>query len=231
MIEAAYDPVAALYDRAFADIRVRAPELRWLTSRLAAQPSPPRVLDIGCGNGALLRAIAAYIARGEGVDVSAAMIERARARTHEPRLAFRKIDGAQLPFADGSFDVVISFLSFRYLDWERSYAEIARVLAPGGRFLMLDLVRRRARVHVLPLVARCGVRNLWQRARNPEFVRALSELTRHPDWARMLARHPMRSAAAYERFFRARLLHPRFELIDVAASRRIVALDTGPLHV
>ena len=55
-----YDRVAELYDRAYADIRVRADEWQWVAERAAraraALGRPLRVLEIGCGNGALLRA-------------------------------------------------------------------------------------------------------------------------------------------------------------------------------
>src|SRR4051812_31294812 len=104
MMTPAYDPIAELYDRAFADIRVREPEWRWLTRRLAALPAAPRVLDIGCGNGALLRALASRISLGEGVDVSEAMLARARAHgSVHKHLSFQPITGTELPFANNSF--------------------------------------------------------------------------------------------------------------------------------
>ena len=99
-----YDAVAALYDRAFADIRVRRDEWRWLNARLDRAAFPggrPRVLDIGCGTGALLRALAGRIATGVGVDTSAKMIAQAAARSQgSEQLRFQKIDGPALPFAD-----------------------------------------------------------------------------------------------------------------------------------
>ncbi len=103
--DASYDAVAALYDRAFADIRVRRDEWRWLNARLDLAAFPggrPRLLDIGCGTGALLRALAGRIATGAGVDTSAKMIEQAAARAEgSDQLRFQKIDGPALPFASG----------------------------------------------------------------------------------------------------------------------------------
>ena len=59
--ERSYDRVAELYDRAYTDIRVRADEWQWVAERVvrarAAIGRPLRVLEIGCGNGALLRAL------------------------------------------------------------------------------------------------------------------------------------------------------------------------------
>ena len=85
--DASYDAVAALYDRAFADIRVRRDEWRWLNARLDRAAFPggsPRVLDLGCGTGALLRALGGRIAAGVGVDTSAKMIAQAAARPRNP---------------------------------------------------------------------------------------------------------------------------------------------------
>ena len=72
----------------------------------------------------------------------AEMLAFARRRAqHHPGLSFHALSGPTLPFAPGSFDVVISCLSFRYLDWPRIWPEIRCVLAEGGRFVMVDLVR------------------------------------------------------------------------------------------
>ncbi len=122
-----YDELAPLYADAFSDIRLREVEWRWLNNKLDALPSSPRVLDVGCGTGSLLGALAPRIGPSVGVDISRGMIEQARARQRDKRLSFEVIDGPLLPFADGSFDVVISFLSFRYLDWDPIVREIARV--------------------------------------------------------------------------------------------------------
>lgn len=227
----AYDPIAALYDRAFADIRVREVEWRWIGAHLDQAKAKPRVLDVGSGNGALLKALAPRIAKGVGVDVSLPMIACAEERTKDvSELAFQRIDGSRLPFEAGSFDVVISFLSFRYLDWEAIWPEIRRVLADGGRFLLVDLVHRQTRFHELPRFAHSAVRHALAPARHPEFTRALRELTAHPDWAELLRRHPIRAFSAYERFFRVHSPGARFEALDLAPTRRIVALDSGPLH-
>ena len=63
---------------------------------------------------------ASELKSGIGVDESAGIIEKARIRRmlEISNLKFEVIDGPVLPFADGSFDVVISLMSFRYLDWD-----------------------------------------------------------------------------------------------------------------
>ncbi len=226
----AYDAVARLYDRAFTDIRVRRAEWRWLTGRLRALPSPPRVLEIGCGTGALLRALSPRILSGTGVDVSEGMI--AQARRHEScasNLSFHTVHSATLPFDSASFRVVISFLSFRYLDWPRTMQEVRRVLAPGGHFWLIDLCSERAGLGDALGVARSAARKTLLPFRSPRFARDLRMLTSHPDWHAMLAQHPIRAFAEYRHFFENALPSRSFEALDVTPTRRVVALDSGPL--
>ena len=98
--ERSYDRVAELYDRAYADIRVRDAEWEWVADRLAAAHAdlgrPLRVLEIGCGNGALLRALDdnGDIDFAVGLDSSDGMLARARERNRDrPRLRFGKVNG------------------------------------------------------------------------------------------------------------------------------------------
>lgn len=227
---AAYDEVAALYDRAFSDIRVRRVEWRWLRARLAALPvRAPRLLELGCGTGAVLRALAPHIAQGVGVDVSAGMLERARVHpAGDARLSFVQVDGSALPFAAASFDVVLSFLSFRYLDWAASFREVQRVLAPGGQLLVIDLVAARAAPREAFGLLRSGLRHVTARARAPRFARDLEALTQHPAWRAMLQRHPMRPLHSYQQFFREQLGEVQIDTLDLTPSRRVVALACEP---
>lgn len=230
--EPAYDKLAVLYDRAFSDIRLRRVEWRWLTAQLGALPASPRVLELGCGTGAVLRALEPRLSVGVGVDVSPAMLERASERARErrdaSRLSFVHVTDSQLPFAAGSFDVVLSFLSFRYLDWPRSFAEVRRVLAPGGRFLMIDLVAAPSAAHELLALGRSALRHVATRLREPRFVRELGVLTSHPAWRAMLRRHPMRELGEYRRFFEQQQTGVRLETLDMTPSRRVVALSIEP---
>jgi ubiquinone/menaquinone biosynthesis C-methylase UbiE len=230
----AYDGVAPLYDRAFSDIRVRRAEWRWLSAHVdRAFPSGaprPRVLDIGCGNGALLFALRDRIARGTGVDLSAAMIERARLRTRgHSQLTFCKLDGPELPFADRSFDLVTSFLSFRYLDWDPIVAEIRRVLAPSGRLCVVDMVEQPLRAGDLPQLVSAAAQHVARHIRDRRFVRELAELTAEPAWQELRSYNPIRAAHEYRHYFESRFPGRRLETLSVGRRARIVAFDTGPL--
>jgi SAM-dependent methyltransferase len=95
------------------------------------------VLDAGCGAGAhsleLIRAGAVVT----GVDLSAGLLDIARARLG-PDVQLQQADLVQrLPFADASFDAVLASLVMHYLpDWQLTLAEFRRVLRPSGRLVI-----------------------------------------------------------------------------------------------
>jgi SAM-dependent methyltransferase len=232
--ETSYDAVAALYDRAFADIRVRRDEWRWLEARFdAAFPGArgvrPRVLDVGCGNGALLSALEPRIASGVGVDVSAGMIAQATSRARDrPTLAFRRLHGPQLPFVEGSFDLITSFLSFRYLDWDPMIEEMRRVLAPGGRILIVDMVEQPLALRDAHRLPRSIAMHAVRRVRDRRFVRHVADLTSHPDWKTMLRYNPIRAEHEYRWYLESRFPGRKLVTLNVGRTQRLVAFDTGP---
>ncbi|MFO0695485.1 MAG: class I SAM-dependent methyltransferase [Polyangiales bacterium] len=233
--ETGYDAVSALYDRAFADIRVRRDEYAWVTKALARARKEsgraPRVLDVGCGNGALLLALEDRLARGVGVDVSRGMIAKARERAEgHPKLSFEAISGPELPCDDASFDVIVSFLSFRYLDWDPIVREMRRVLAPGGRILVVDMVEKPLEAKDAPVLARSALAHVLRPVRDPRFHRDVQALVSHPDWATMLKHNPIRAEHEYRWYLESRFPGRRLETLNVGRTQRLVAFDTGPLE-
>ena len=99
-----------------------------------------RMLDVGCGSGAAVRAAAELAESAVGLDLSPGMIARARALAATlPNVRFVVSESARLPFEDGSFTAVLCTTSFHhYPDPERSVREMARVLASGGRLVIAD---------------------------------------------------------------------------------------------
>lgn len=220
-----YDRVATKYDALFEDIRVRAVEWAWLHPRV---PEGARVLDLGCGTGALLRALSEERGvDGTGVDVSGAMLERARAR--DPERSFVQLDGPRLPFPDDHFDAVTSLLSWRYLDWDPILAEIARVLRPGGHLLVVDMVAKAAALGELPRVARDKARTWRNTRRFPGFLQARRQLVTDPAWAEMLRYNPIRAEHEYRWYLESRFPGRAVETLDVGRHTRILAFDSGPI--
>jgi demethylmenaquinone methyltransferase / 2-methoxy-6-polyprenyl-1,4-benzoquinol methylase len=104
-----------------------------------------RVLDLCCGTGdlafALARARKSSRCEIVGVDFVEAMLVRARAKALGgcQAVTFIAGDALELPFPDGSFDLVTSAFGFRNLaNYENGLREIARVLRPGGELGILD---------------------------------------------------------------------------------------------
>ena len=111
----------------------------------AALQAGERVLDLGCGTGTL--AIQAKRARPEasivGLDGDPEVLERGRRKATAAGVLVEFDEGhsTELPYADSSFDVVLSTLFFHHLtgpDKRRTAAEVARVLKPGGRLHVAD---------------------------------------------------------------------------------------------
>jgi SAM-dependent methyltransferase len=99
-----------------------------------------RVLDVGCGTGAHLARYAARGASVAGVDVEPAMLDRARRRLGREAL-LAAAAGEALPFADATFDLVLTMTVLHALpagSAPRVLAEMARTVRPGGRVLVVD---------------------------------------------------------------------------------------------
>lgn len=141
---------ARFYDRMVSVLTLgRAPALREQAADLAAIQPGDAVLDVGCGTGELAqRARARTGPTGIvcGIDPSADMIAVAREKSARMGLDidYRVAAIEALPFADATFDVVLSSLMMHHLPEDLKaigLGEVRRVLKPGGRLLILDLKR------------------------------------------------------------------------------------------
>jgi len=98
-----------------------------------------RVLEVGCGTGRLAAALAERGARVWGVDPSEDMLAQARA-TAGKGVGFKLGRAEALPFKDGWFERAVLRLVVHLVDRPRALAELARVLAPGGRAAIATFV-------------------------------------------------------------------------------------------
>lgn len=101
------------------------------------------VLEVGCGTGTLLTDLVAAGYRCRAVDASPQMVAAAQAALRRRRLEEQDVQIAQaraqaLPFADGSFDTVVSTFPTSYIADPATIREIARVLRPSGRLVVVE---------------------------------------------------------------------------------------------
>ena len=127
----------------FADLPVHS-EADGMARTLAATGIQPdmTVLDVACGPGIVACAAAARAKHVTGLDLTPAMIAQARSRQESLRLAnldWHIGDATQLPFADGSFDVVLTRYSFHHMTTPAAaLREMKRVCRSGGRVVVID---------------------------------------------------------------------------------------------
>ena len=119
--------------------RLRAAAVELLRPRLG-----DRLLDVGCGTGEVVRALAGLVgAHGTvvGVEPSARMLDEARRRTGNStlRVEFHPGDISRLDFSDATFDGVTCERVFQHLDApDTAIGEFVRVTRPGGRIVVID---------------------------------------------------------------------------------------------
>lgn len=139
-------PVMSIAERWFC----QSPPWRWVAGRLvlgwALQGVPLKgaVLELGGGSGAMAEETIRRHpdCRLTVTDLDPLMVASAQRRfADEPRVTARQADATALPFAGGSFDVVVSHLMLHHvIAWREALDEVSRVLRPGGHFVGYDLV-------------------------------------------------------------------------------------------
>lgn len=126
------------------------------------------VLDVACGPGIVVCAFARTVRHATGIDVTPAMLERARTLQRERGLTnvtWRQGDVLPLPYPDASFTIVVSRFAFHhFLEPWRVLAEMRRVCAPGGIVMVVDAA---------PAADRADAFNRMEKLRDPSHARAL----------------------------------------------------------
>jgi ubiquinone/menaquinone biosynthesis C-methylase UbiE len=130
------EPFAALPAHADADL------VRLIREAARVVPGS-RVLDVACGPGLVALALAEAAGHVTGLDLTPAMLDKARELQRQRGLANLSWDLGRadaLPYADGSFDAVVTRFSFHHLtDPARALAEMVRACRPGGRVVVCDV--------------------------------------------------------------------------------------------
>lgn len=179
-------------------------------------PDGLRMLEIGCGPGALCQALHRWYPNAEitGIDRDANFIRFARKQA--PELTFAEADATQLPFPDHSFDVTISNTVAEHIAPEAFFGEQYRVLRPGGVCLMLS-ARRGVNLAApcveedSPFEAEC-----WQRI-GPRVQEANQKMgvCAYPmsemDYPRTMARYGFREITTEYAVINLTPDHPRFD--------------------
>jgi ubiquinone/menaquinone biosynthesis C-methylase UbiE len=118
-------------------------------------------LELGCGGGHVTRFMATECGlECMGTDLDPEMVEVARSRSKDTgHVRFMTADATDLPFEDGTFDLVLSFGILHHIrEWPRVMEEVSRVLRPGGGYLLGDIAFSRfSRAILRPLVRNYGV--------------------------------------------------------------------------
>ena len=128
------------------------------------------VLDVACGPGLVVTAFARVASRATGIDVTPAMIERAR--DHQRACGLDNVDWRigdilPLPYPDGAFSVVVCRFAFHHFpDPLAVLREMARVAAPSGKVVVAD-------VTASPDPVRAAAFNAMEKLRDPSHARAL----------------------------------------------------------
>ncbi len=144
-IRAMFDRIAGVYDL-MNTVMTAGLHRRWRTraADLARLRSGDRALDVAPGTGDLALELSGRVgARGEvvGCDFSEAMLARARAKAGTAaQLRFEWADALELPYDDDSFDAAtVGFGVRNFTDIPRGLRELARVVRPGGRVVVLEI--------------------------------------------------------------------------------------------
>ncbi len=166
-VRAMFDRIAGFYDL-MNSVMTAGLHHRWRAraADLAALGPGDSALDVACGTGDLAIELSRRVGAGGeviGSDFAEEMLERARAK--DPGLVWEWGNALELPYASGRFDAAtVGFGARNFSDLDRGLAEMARVVKPGGRVVVLEITTPRKaplstfyRVwfdHVVPLIGR-----------------------------------------------------------------------------
>ncbi|HEY0320138.1 MAG TPA: methyltransferase domain-containing protein [Pyrinomonadaceae bacterium] len=142
-----YDRIAGLYDITFKFNGYSRSLEKYLEEHLPPLPAQARVLDAGCGTGLLTLALLKVLdqpLRITAIDLSSSSLATASRAVAEnsgrtQSVRFAQANLLQLPFADDSFDLIMTSGVLEYVPLSEGFHELARVIRPGGYVLHLPV--------------------------------------------------------------------------------------------
>jgi ubiquinone/menaquinone biosynthesis C-methylase UbiE len=144
--------------------------LRMIVESAAPRPGDT-LLDVACGGGLVVCAFAPHVKHATGIDMTPAMLDRARQLAAEKGIAnvtWDRGDVGRLPYADGSFDIVVTrFSMHHFLAPADVLREMVRVCASGGRVVVIDM-------YASDDPAKAAEWNRAEKLRDPSHVRCLT---------------------------------------------------------
>ena len=147
---------------------IRSEETLHLILELTNADSADTTLDVACGPGLIVCAFARVVRHATGIDITPAMLDRARQEADARNLTnatWKLGDVGALPYTDGSFTIVTSRYAFHHIQDPLSVLrEMHRVCAPGGRVALIDSS---------PLSEKADAFNRMEKLRDPSHVRAM----------------------------------------------------------
>jgi demethylmenaquinone methyltransferase/2-methoxy-6-polyprenyl-1,4-benzoquinol methylase len=138
-VEAMFDRIASVYDLLNRVMTVGLDQ-RWRSRAVDQTGAPAKALDVATGTGDLAIELRSRGAEVVGVDFSEGMLEIARKKA--PGIEFRAGNALALDFPDNEFDAAaVGFGARNFDDLDRGLAEMARVVKPGGRVVVLEITQ------------------------------------------------------------------------------------------
>jgi demethylmenaquinone methyltransferase/2-methoxy-6-polyprenyl-1,4-benzoquinol methylase len=161
-VEAMFDRIASVYDL-MNSVMTAGMHQRWRERAVDLANAPARALDVATGTGDLAIALRERGADVVGIDFSEGMLEIARKKA--PAIDFRTGNALALDFGDDEFDAAtVGFGARNFDDLDRGLSEMARVVKPGGRVVVLEITTPQKPPlswffnvwfdHVVPLIGR-----------------------------------------------------------------------------
>ena len=136
-VEAMFDRIASVYDL-MNSVMTAGMHQRWRERAVDLANSPSRALDVATGTGDLAIALQQRGAKVVGIDFSEKMLEIARGKA--PGIEFRAGNALALDFPDDEFDAAtVGFGARNFDDLDKGLSEMARVVKPGGRVVVLEI--------------------------------------------------------------------------------------------